>query len=83
MKVTPLGRRNPNCETNIKTDLKLMNCDDDSWIELAKVYVNLLNLWNFMTFMIIFYIQIILYITYNITYNNLCILYIKYNYIVL
>ena len=66
IEVTPLGRLNPKCETKITTDLKLMNCDDEQWIELAKIYVNLLNIEIFMTFMIIYYIQIILYITYNI-----------------
>ena len=53
IEVTPLGRLNPKCETNITTDLKLMNCDDEHWIELAKVHVNLLNIEIFMTFMII------------------------------
>jgi len=49
----PLGRLNPKCETNIKTDLKLMKCGDEYWTELAKVYVNLLKLRIFMTFMIL------------------------------
>ena len=69
---TPLGRLNPKCETNVRIDMKLMNCDDEHWIELAKVYVNLLNLWTFMTFMIIL-IYYMLYtndilLTYLITY---------------
>jgi hypothetical protein len=53
IEVTPLGRLNPKCETNIKTDLKLMYHDEEHWIELVRFYVNLLNIWIFMTFMII------------------------------
>ena len=53
IEVTPLGRLNPKCETNMKTDLKLTDCDDENWIEMAKVYENLLNLSIFMTFIII------------------------------
>ena len=41
------------------------------------VYMNLLNLWIFMTFMIIYDIQITLYITYNIYNKNLHVLNIQ------
>jgi hypothetical protein len=39
----PLGRLKPKCETNIKTGLKVTKYDDEHWIELAEVYVNLLS----------------------------------------
>jgi len=34
---TPLGRLNPKCETDFKTNLRLMNFDDEHLIELAMV----------------------------------------------